>query len=122
MSALGNILWLLFGGLVTALGYFIGGLLMCLTIIGIPFGLAAFGLGGAVLMPFGKTLSRHDSGGGCIATLLNIIWVVSVGWGIALSHLVFGVLLALTVIGLPFARQHFKLLPIALLPFTYRLE
>ncbi len=122
MSLVGNILWLVFGGFLAALGYLIGGIILCLTIVGIPFGLAAFRMAGASLMPFGKSVHSQPGGEGCLPLVFNILWLVLFGWEIALVHIVFGVILAVTIIGLPFAQQHFKLLPIALLPFSYRLD
>lgn len=122
MSLLGNIIWLIFGGLPAAIGYFVGGLALCLTIVGIPFGLVSLRMAGAVLSPFGKTVVPSPRGQGCLATAFNIIWLLIFGWGIALAHIIGGLLLAITIVGLPFARQHFKLVQIALFPFSYRLE
>lgn len=122
MSLLGNILWLIFGGFLAVLGYVIGGIVMCLTIVGIPFGVAAFRMAGASFAPFGKTAYSEPGGGGCLSLVFNILWIVLFGWEIALVHITFGIILAITIVGLPFAQQHFKLLPVALLPFSYRLE
>ncbi len=122
MSLLGNIIWLIFGGLPAAFGYFVGGLALCLTVVGIPFGVVSLRMAGAVLTPFGRTLVPTAGGQGCLATTFNILWLVIFGWGIALAHLTGGLLLAITVVGIPFAQQHFKLIPVALFPFSYRLE
>lgn len=122
MSLLGNIIWLIFGGLLAAIGYILGGLLMCLTIVGIPFGLKAIQFGFSVLTPFGKETVPAEGGTGCIATVLNLIWLIFIGWETALVHVTFGIILAITIIGIPFARQHFKLIPVALLPFSFKLE
>jgi len=122
MSALGNIIWIIFGGFVAALYYLVGGVVLCLTIIGIPFGLKCFQLAAAVLTPFGRRVVKHPNATGCVATVFNIVWVVAIGWQIALVHLFFGVILAVTVVGLPFAQQHFKLAAIAFLPFSYDLQ
>lgn len=122
MSLLGNIIWLVFGGLVAGLGYIIGGLLLCLTIIGIPFGLQAINLGVATLAPFGKTVVAEENAGGCLRLVFNVIWIVLFGWEIALAHLVSAGILAITIIGLPFAAQHIKLIPVALMPFSYTLK
>jgi uncharacterized membrane protein YccF (DUF307 family) len=122
MSVLGNIVWLILGGLLAALGYFLGGLILCITIIGIPFGLQAFQIGVATLMPFGKQVTMKPRGEGCLPLAFNVIWLVLFGWEIAVVHVVFGVILAITVIGLPFANQHFKLAQVALLPFSFTLE
>ncbi len=121
MSLVGNIIWLIFGGLIAGAGYIIGGLLLCLTIIGIPFGIKAIEFGFAVMLPFGKDVVSTSSDGGCLAMLFNIIWLLAFGWEIALAHAVFGLILGVTIVGIPFAIQHFKLIPVALLPFTYRL-
>jgi uncharacterized membrane protein YccF (DUF307 family) len=115
MKVLGNIIWIIFGGFATALEYFMGGLTLCCTIIGIPFGFQLFKLGLLALLPFGK--ETRSSEGGCVTTLLNIIWLFTGGLVTALTHLFFGVLLAITIVGLPFAKQHFKLTKMALLPF-----
>ena len=117
MNTLGNIIWLLFGGFIAALGYFFGGLVLCLTIIGIPFGLQCFKIGVFVLWPFGRAAVGTTSGSGCINLVLNLIWIVCAGFWIAITHIVFGLLLLITIIGIPFARQHFKLVEISLMPF-----
>lgn len=117
MSLLGNIIWLIFGGFVSGLGYILGGLSLCLTIIGIPFGWQTIKLGVATMTPFGKENRITPQYSDLINTILNVIWVILFGWEIALSHLVHGLILAITIIGLPFARQHFKLIPLALFPF-----
>jgi uncharacterized membrane protein YccF (DUF307 family) len=122
VSTLGNIIWLIFGGLITALGYILGGLILCITIIGIPFGLQAIKLGVATLTPFGKSVTTKERGEGCVALFFNAIWLIVFGWEIALAHILSGVVLAITIIGIPLAKQHFKLIVVALLPFSYRLE
>jgi len=122
MSLLGNIIWLIFGGLIAGVAYIIGGLAICLTIVGIPFGLKMVRFGISALTPFGRETSPSDGGTGCIATVLNIIWLVLFGWEIALVHVFFGIILGITIIGIPFAKQHFKLVPIALLPFSYSMK
>lgn len=122
MSLLGNIIWLIFGGFIAVLGYLLGGLVLCLTIIGIPFGVASFQLAGAVFAPFGKEISRTPTGSGILAMIFNVIWILIFGWGIALAHIAGGIALCITIIGIPFGIQHFKLIPVALLPFSYKLE
>lgn len=117
MALLGNIIWLIFGGFVSGLGYIIGGLSLCLTIIGIPFGLQSIKLGWATMTPFGKEVTALEDADSPLRTIFNVIWIVTFGWPIALSHLVHGAILAITIIGLPFAKQHFKLIVMALLPF-----
>lgn len=121
MSFIGNIIWLIFGGFLAGLGYILGGLLLCLTIIGIPFGLKSIRLGFATMTPFGEQVVDTGSSGGCLQLIFSIIWVVLFGWEIALAHLLGGTLLAITIIGIPFAKQHFKLIPVALFPFIYDL-
>ena len=122
MSLLGNIIWLIFGGFFAGLGYIIGGILLMLTIIGIPFGLKSIRLGKATMVPFGKAVVEADSGGGCLQLIFTIIWVILFGWEIAVAHLLGGILLAITIVGIPFAKQHFKLIPVALFPFIYDLR
>ncbi|NMF84574.1 YccF domain-containing protein [Nodosilinea sp. P-1105] len=117
MSLLGNIIWLIFGGLLTGLGYIIGGLLLCITIIGIPFGLQAIKLGWATMTPFGRKIIEDPNPNSTVNIILNVLWLLVVGWEIAVTHLVHAVILAITIIGLPFAKQHIKLIPLALLPF-----
>ncbi|TRX72393.1 YccF domain-containing protein [Carboxylicivirga sp. M1479] len=117
MSFLGNILWLLFGGLITALEYFIASLLLMLTIVGIPFGLQTLKLGVLALWPFGSQVIDKPQAGGCLSTLMNIIWIFIGGIWISLSHVIWGIILTITIIGIPFAKQHFKLATIALVPF-----
>ncbi|HIK25169.1 MAG: YccF domain-containing protein [Thermosynechococcus sp. Uc] len=122
MSLLGNIIWLIFGGFLTGVGYIIGGLTLCLTIIGIPFGIKAMQLGWSTLFPFGKQIVEVPNANSPLTMIFNILWLLVVGWGIALNHLIWGLILAITIIGLPFARQHFKLMILGLLPFGRRLE
>ncbi len=122
MSFLGNLIWLIFGGLLTGLGYILGGLLLCLTIVGIPFGLQSIRLGVATLTPFGKEVVPEEKGAGFLRMVFNVIWILLFGWEIALAHLVGALLLAVTIIGLPFARQHIKLIPVALFPFSFALR
>jgi uncharacterized membrane protein YccF (DUF307 family) len=117
MNAIANIIWFIFGGFFTALGYLVGGLVLCLTVIGIPFGMQCFKLAGAVLFPFGKQVVHNRSSGGCLTLLANIIWMFFGGLYTALNHLFWGILLTLTVVGIPFAKQHFKLLELSLMPF-----
>ncbi|NJL49107.1 MAG: YccF domain-containing protein [Leptolyngbyaceae cyanobacterium SM2_5_2] len=117
MSLLGNIIWLIFGGFLAGLGYILGGILLCLTIIGIPFGIQAIKLGGATMTPFGRKIVEDNNPNSILKIILNVVWMIFVGWEIALAHLFHAVLLAITIIGLPFAKQHIKLIPMALLPF-----
>ncbi len=117
MSLIGNIIWLIFGGFLSGLGYIIGGITICLTIIGIPFGIQAIKLGFATMTPFGKQNIVLEGYSNPLTMIFNVIWVIFFGWEIALSHLIHGLILLVTIIGIPFAQQHFKLLPMALFPF-----
>jgi uncharacterized membrane protein YccF (DUF307 family) len=121
MNTVGNLIWLLFGGLYSALFYFIGGLALCFTIIGIPFGLQCFKLGIFVLWPFGRKAISTGSADGYLSLVLNIIWILFGGLWLAIGHIAFGILLFITIIGIPFARQHFKLVEISLMPFGKRI-
>lgn len=117
MNFLGNIIWLLFGGLITAVEYLISSLVLMITIIGIPFGIQTLKLSILALWPFGREVRTTDSAGGCLSILMNIIWILVGGIWIALTHLFFGILLCITIIGIPFGRQHFKMAGLALTPF-----
>lgn len=122
MSLLGNIIWLVFGGLLSAIGYILGGISTCLTIIGIPFGIETMKIGVATLTPFGKKIVEGPNVGTPLVTILNVVWFFIFGWAIAVSHLVWAAILAITIIGLPFAKQHFKLMVLAIMPFGRSLE
>ncbi|MGL4328025.1 MAG: YccF domain-containing protein [Tannerellaceae bacterium] len=117
MNVLLNIVWLIFGGIVTAVEYFISSILMMITIVGIPFGLQTLKMATMALWPFGKKVVTTDSAGGCLSVLMNIIWILVGGIWICLSHLAFGLFLCITIIGIPFGVQHFKLAALALTPF-----
>ncbi len=117
MRIIGNILWLLLGGIITALEYFVSSIILIVTIIGIPFGIQTLKLGLLALWPFGKTTIQSDRSSGCLYIIFNILWILVGGIWIALSHLVFGIILYITIIGIPFGNQHFKLASLALTPF-----
>jgi uncharacterized membrane protein YccF (DUF307 family) len=117
MNAIGNLIWLIFGGFFAALGYFVMGFLFCITIIGIPFGIQCFKIGFFTLLPFGKKVVTTASSGGCLSLLFNIIWIVTGGLYTAITHLVFAAILFITIIGIPFAKQHLKLVELTLAPF-----
>ena len=115
MSFIGNIIWLIFGGIIGAILWTVAGLLVCLTIIGIPFGLQCFKIAGFVLWPFGRQIEAGNFGvGGLIG---NILWIMLLGWELCIAHLTIGAVLCITVIGIPFGLQHFKLALLALIPF-----
>lgn len=122
MSLIGNILWLIFGGLLAGLGYILGGLLLCVTIIGIPFGLQSIKLGWSTFAPFGKELVEVDQANSVLRILFNVLWIVLFGWEIAIAHLLHAAILAITIIGIPFAYQHIKLVPLSLFPFGRELR
>jgi uncharacterized membrane protein YccF (DUF307 family) len=117
MSALGNIVFFIFGGFVIFFGYVLGGILLCLTIVGIPFGFQCFKLAGGVLAPFGREVRAIRQPDSTLSVLLNILWIILPGLELALMHLVLAVFFALTIVGIPIASQHLKLMPLALLPF-----
>lgn len=117
MNILGNILWLLLGGIITAIEYFVSSLLMIVTIIGIPFGLQTLKLGLLALWPFGRKVTDSGNTAGCLNLIMNVLWIFLGGFTICLTHLLFGLILCITVIGIPFGRQHFKLAALSLTPF-----
>ena len=117
MSVLGNILFFIFGGFLIFFGYLLGGIVLCLTIIGIPFGIQCFKLAGGVLAPFGREVHETEPPGGTLALIMNIIWIILPGLELAIMHLFLAAFFAITIIGIPIAAQHIKLLPLALLPF-----
>ena len=117
MSTLGNVVWLVFGGLIAALGYIIGGLLLCITVVGIPFGMQSMKIGVATLTPFGKEVVEVKQANSALRILFNLLWLVLFGWEIALAHLLSALILAVTILGIPFAKQHVKLIPLSLFPF-----
>lgn len=117
MTLLGNIVWLVFGGIIIAVMYLVGSLILFLTIIGIPFGLQTLKMASLALWPFGRDTIVHPRSSGCLYILMNVIWLLTGGLWIAVSHLIFGAILCITIIGIPFGLQHFKLTAIALSPF-----
>jgi uncharacterized membrane protein YccF (DUF307 family) len=117
MNLLGNLIWLICGGFFSALGYFVMGFVFCVTIIGIPFGIQCFKIGFLELSPFGKKVITTSSSGGCLTLLFNLIWIVTGGLYTAAIHLIFAFLLFITIIGIPFGRQHLKLVELTLAPF-----
>lgn len=117
MGCIMNVLWLLFGGLLTALEYLVASLLLMVTIVGIPFGMQTLKMASLALWPFGKEVRSGSRLDGCLYMLMNILWIFLGGIWICLSHLLFGAFLCITVIGIPFGLQHFKLAVVALTPF-----
>jgi uncharacterized membrane protein YccF (DUF307 family) len=115
MKTLLNLIWLVLSGFWMALGYAVAGLICCVLIVTIPFGIASFRMASYALWPFGRTLvDKPTAGAG--ALLGNIIWIVVAGWWLALGHLVTGFLLCVTIIGIPFGIANFKLIPVSLMP------
>lgn len=104
-----------------ALEYFVCSIFLIITIIGIPFGLQTLKLGVLALWPFGSEVRYEPQASGCLSTLMNVIWLIFGGFLIALTHLFWGIVLGITIIGIPFARQHFKLAGVALTPFGRRI-
>lgn len=117
MRTVGNILWFVVAGIWLALGYSVAGALLCLTIIGIPFALQAFKLASFSLWPFGRDVVPAAGSGGLLEILMNLLWLVVFGWELFVVHLVAGVVLCLTIVGIPFGVQAFKLSVLSLWPF-----
>lgn len=117
MNLLLNIIWVVFGGLMIAIEYAISSLLMMVTIIGIPFGLQTLKLAALALWPFGTQIVDTSWPSGCLAGIMNVIWWFVGGVPIALTHLCWGLIFCVTVVGIPFGLQHFKLMKLALFPF-----
>ena len=117
MRIVANIIWLLFGGIVIAIEYLLSSLILMVTIVGIPFGIQTLKLAGLALWPFGKKVQTHERSDGCLHMVFNIIWILVGGIWIALSHFVFGLFFYITIIGIPFGKEHMKLASLALTPF-----
>jgi uncharacterized membrane protein YccF (DUF307 family) len=110
-----NVIWLVFGGLLLALGYVIAGIICCILIITIPFGIASFRIANYALWPFGRTTVRNPTAG--VASVIgNVIWLILAGWWLALGHLVSGIAQCITIIGIPLGLANFKLIPVSLFP------
>lgn len=117
MSTLGNLLWIIFGGFIIAIEYIISSLILMVTIVGIPFGLQTLKLADLALWPFGRDTRSNNFSTGCLGSIMNLIWIVVGGFWIFLTHLALGIVLCITIIGIPFGKQHFKLAALALTPF-----
>jgi len=123
MNLLLNIIWLLLSGIWLCIGYVFLGLAFCLTIVGIPLGIASINIGVQMLMPFGKSVvPKAQTNSGCITTGLTLAWLLTAGIFMALSHLISGILLCITIIGIPLGLQNFKFIQLALQPFQYELK
>ncbi|MEE4294515.1 MAG: YccF domain-containing protein [Xanthomonadales bacterium] len=119
MNLLLNIIWLVFGGFLIVIGYLLGSLLLCITIIGIPFGVQCFKLAGLAAAPFGREVREKEPPGGCVSIVMNIIWILLPGLELALAHLVLALFFGITIIGIPIAVQHLKMTRLALIPFGF---
>lgn len=117
MKLLGNIIWIVFGGVLIAIEYLVASIFLFITIIGIPFGMQTVKMAELALWPFNKKVVTHERSGGCLHIIFNVIWILVGGIWIAVTHLVFGIFFAITIIGIPFAQQHIKLAGLALVPF-----
>ena len=117
MSLLGNIIWFVFGGLILGLVYIFFGLLYCITIVGIPFGYQLMKIGLYAMHPFGKSPTFDPVPMGCLSLVFNILWIIFGGIELAIAHLIVGAAFCVTIIGIPFGMQHFKLAKLAILPF-----
>ena len=113
MKTIGNILWCIFTGLWSAIAYIFAGIILCITIIGIPFGKQCFKLAKLVFMPFGKTVQTNFSS----HPIANIIWIILFGWEMALGFVLTGIVWCITIIGIPFGKQCFKLAQLSFVPF-----
>lgn len=122
MNTLGNLLWIIFGGLVICLFYCVYGFLFCLTIIGIPFGLQLFKLGGFALCPFGREAVSKPNADGCLSIVMNLVWILLGWWELAIFHLFMCVACFITIIGIPFAKQHLKLMVFSIMPFGQEIK
>ncbi len=121
MKFLANLVWLILGGLLVALIYYLVGLLLCVTIIGIPFGVQLFKLGTYALWPFGREATFAPDEPGLLSILMNVLWILLGWWEIALIHAFFGLILCITIVGIPWGVKHFQLAVMALTPFGKRL-
>jgi uncharacterized membrane protein YccF (DUF307 family) len=120
MRAILNIIWLVFEGIWMAIAYFFVGVVCFILIITIPFGIASWRIANYVLWPFGRTIDRHPHAG--VASLIgNIIWIILFGWWLAIGHLVFGIAMCVTIIGIPLGLASFKIIPITLVPLGVRI-
>src|ERR1700704_1543245 len=119
MRTILNLIWLVLAGFWLAVGYVVAGLICCVLIITIPFGIAAFRIAGYALWPFGRTIDRRPTAG--LASLIgNVIWIILFGWWLAIAHLATGIMLCLTIIGIPLGLGNFKLIPISMVPLGVR--
>ena len=116
MSLFGNILWFVLGGVLIAFLYFAAGLVMCITIIGIPFGVQLMKIGLLALAPFGKEVTTKENAG-CLSIGFTVLWILCGWWEIAVVHLILAGIFAITIIGIPFAKAHWRLMKMSFMPF-----
>ena len=117
MSILGNLVWFILGGFILGLVYMFVGLLFCITVVGIPFGYQLIKIGMLAMFPFGQEPQFPPISMGCLSLVFNVVWIVFGGIELVIAHLVLGAIFCVTIIGIPFGMQHFKLAKLALLPF-----
>jgi len=119
MNFIGNIIWLVFGGIIAAMAWFLAGMVLCVTIIGIPFGIQCFKISLFILWPFGQQIELGNFGVGGL--IFNIIWIIIFGWEFAIAHVTVGAIFCITIVGIPFGLQHFKFAKLGLIPFGARI-
>ena len=117
MKTLGNLVWLVVGGFLVALIYYLVGLVMCITLIGIPFGVQLFKLGTFAMWPFGRELIDGPGEPGCLSAVMDLIWILTGWWEVSLIHLVCGLIFCITIVGIPWGLQHFKMIIPSIFPF-----
>lgn len=122
MSPILNIIWFILGGFIVFFAYLLGGIILCITIIGIPFGIQCFKLSVLGVAPFGREIRETEPPGGAISIIMNIIWILLPGLELALIHLFLALFFAITIIGIPFAVQHLKMTRLALVPFGFKVH
>ncbi len=117
MKFIGNIIWVVFGGIIVAIEYLLASIPFFISIIGIPFGIQSLKIASVALWPFGKKVVVTEGSTGCLSVIMNIIWFFIGGIWICLTHFAFGLIFYITIIGIPFGNQHMKLAKLALTPF-----
>ncbi len=117
LKIIGNLTWLIFGGIVVAVEYYVFSIILMVTVVGIPFSFQTLKLASFAIWPFGRTMVVKSQSSGCLYTGMNIFWILIGGIWIALTHFIFGIILGITILGIPFGIQHFKLAAIAISPF-----
>ncbi len=121
MKTIGNVIWFILCGVWLAIAYLLAGLLACITLIGIPFGVQSFKLAGYVAWPFGRTLAESP-GHRFSKGVMNIVWIVIAGLWLAIGHILFGIVLCITILGIPFGIKNFSMAKLAMFPFDFSVE